>query len=77
MILARDEYVICTKKKKKSRSGYEPPQQCVTESGAQTLLNYAEKSDDELVKVELACLSISDVIAKKFKYHKTCYQSLT
>ena len=47
------------------RSGYESLQQCVTESGAQTLLNYADKSDDEYVKVELASLSVSDVIAKE------------
>ena len=47
------------------RSGYESLQQCVTESEAQTLLNYADKSDDEYVKVELASLSVSDVIAKE------------
>ena len=47
------------------RSGYESLQKCVTESGAQTLLNYADKSDDEYVKVELAILSVSDVIAKE------------
>ena len=66
--------MICRKKKtKKSGRGYESLQQCVTESGAQTLLNYADKSDDEYVKVELANLSIADVIAKEFKCHKTCY----
>ena len=78
LILARDECVIRRKKKtKKGGSGYESLQQCVTESGAQPLLKYDDKSDDEYVKVELASLSISDVIAKGFKYHRTCYQSLT
>ena len=41
------------------------------------MLNYADKSDNEYVKVELAGLSISDVISEEFKYHRTCYQSLT
>ena len=41
------------------------------------MLNYVDKSDDEHVKVGLASLSISDVVAKEFKYHRTCYQSLT
>ena len=62
---------------KTSRSGYESLQQCVTKSGAQTLLNYVDKSDDEHVKVGLASLSISDVVAKELKYHRTCYHSLT
>ena len=70
--------MICRKKKtKKGGSAYELLQQCVTESGAQTLLNYGDNSDDKYVKVELTSLSISDVIAKEFKYHRTCYQSLT
>ena len=78
LVLARDESMICRKKKtKKGGSGYELLQQCVTESGAQTLLNYADKNDDKYFKVKLASLSISDVIAKEFKYHRTCYQSLT
>ena len=67
LILARDECVICRKKKtNKVESRYESLQQCVTESGAQTFLNYADKSDDDYVKVKLASLSISDVIAKEF-----------
>ena len=41
------------------------------------MLNYLDKSDDEYVTVDFAGLSISDVIAKDFKYHKTWYQSLT
>ena len=70
--------VICRKKiTNKGGSGYESLQQCVTESVAQTLLNCTDKSDDEYVKDKLASLSISDVIAKEFKYHRTCYQSLT
>ena len=88
LILARDECVICRKKKSNDvESGYESLQQCVTESGAQTFLNYADKSDvhksdddksdDEYVKVKLAGLSMSDVTAKEFKYRRTCYQSLT
>ena len=88
LILASDECVICRKKKTNDvESGYESLQQCVTESGAQTFLNYADKSDvdksdddksdDEYVKVKLASLSISDVTAKEFKYHRTCYESLT
>ena len=78
MILARDECVILGgKKTKQSGSGYESLQQCVTGSGAQTLLNYADKCDDDYVKVELASLSVSGVITKGFKYHRTCYQSLT
>ena len=36
-----------------------------------------DKSHDEHVKVKLASLFISDVIAKEFKYHRTCCQSLT
>ena len=65
--MARDECVICRKKKTNTvESGYESLQQCVTESGAHTFLNYADKSDDEYVKVKLASLSISDVIAKEF-----------
>ena len=54
--MACGECVICRKKlrTKNNGSGYESLQQCVTESGAQTLLNYADKSDDEHVKVKLA-----------------------
>ena len=39
------------------------------------MLNCTDKSDDEYVKDKLASLSKSDVIAKEFKYHRTCYQS--
>ena len=75
VVLARIECLICRKRKtKKGGSGYEVLQQCVTESSAQTLLNYAEKSDDEYVKVQLAGLTVFDIIAKEFKYHRSCYQ---
>ena len=63
--------------RKKIGSGYESWQQRVTVSGAETLLNYADKNDDESGKVKLASLSVSNVMAKEFKYYRTCYQILT
>ena len=65
------------KKQEKQKWLFELVQQCVTESGGETLLKYVDKSDNVHVKVDFAGLSISHAIGKDFKYHKISCQSLT
>ena len=49
---------------------------CTTEASATCLLEFRDNVDDFYASVQLACLDTPTVIAKEFKYHRTCYQSL-
>ena len=46
----------------------------VTGASAECLLDYGNKNIDEYVSLKLAGLSVNEAIAKKFKYHPTCYK---
>ena len=48
---------------------------CVTETAACALLEFAKFCPD--VEAEFAGLTSSQIIAKEFKYHRTCYRSLS
>lgn len=74
-ILARDECLFCRKKKTEKGSGYEKLIVCSTYASASNLLKYRDTSVDSYAKVQLATLDAPTVIAKEFKYHRTCYKS--
>ena len=60
---------------KKGKTGYEALTTVETDDTASVLQNFA--SSYEAVTHEFAGLSISQITAKKFKYHGTCYRDLT
>ena len=60
---------------KKGKTGYEALTTCETDDTASVLQNFA--SSCEAVTHEVAGLSISQITAKEFKYHRTCYRDLT
>ena len=69
---------MCRKSKTKSvGSGYEKLTVCDLESVAATLIKYSNECDDEYFTVQVGQLSISDVQAKEFKYHRSCYRTIT
>ena len=45
--------------------------------GAATLSEYAENSRDRYAEIQLTGLTISDVKAKEFQYHRSCYRHLS
>ena len=40
-------------------------------------INYSNECNDEYFTVRVEQLSISDVLAKKFKHHRSCYRKIT
>ena len=68
---------MCSKSKTKSGgSGYEKLTVCDLESVAATLIKYSNECDGEYFTVQVGQLSISDVLAKEFKYHRSCYRTV-
>ena len=65
------------RKTKKTGSGYEVLQKCVTVTSTASLLDYVNKSSDEYAALKLAGLSENEIIAKEFKFHCTCYKDIT
>ena len=69
---------MCRKSKTKSGgSGYEKLTVCDLESVAATLIKCSNECDDEYFTVQVGQLSTSDVLAKEFKYHRSCYRTIT
>ena len=69
---------MCRKNKTKSgASGYEKCTVCDLEYAAETLIKYSNECDDEYFTVQIGQVSISDVITKEFKYHRSCYRTIT
>ena len=76
-VLARQECVICRERKtKKGGSGYETYERCETINGAEILIAHAHSGTDEYVSVELQDLTIADILAKEFMYHRSCYRNI-
>ncbi|CAB4038823.1 Hypothetical predicted protein, partial [Paramuricea clavata] len=77
-ILADHECCICgTKKTARTGSGYEPLRKCVTENGAETLMQQAEKDDEyPSLRAEVAGVDWQTIIAREYYYHKSCYKKL-
>ena len=75
--LAAIECVKCRKKQSaKSSSGYKKLQKVVTFDGAYRLKETVVKRNDaEWMVVQLGSLSETEIIAKEFYYHKTCWKS--
>ena len=69
--------IICRTKRcnKKRKTGHEALATCKTDDKASVFQNFA--SSYEAVTHEFAGLSISQITAKGFKYHRTCYRDLT
>ena len=69
--------IICRTKRcnKKGKTSYEALTTCQTDDTASDFQNFA--SSCGAVTHELAGLSISQITAKEFKYHRTCYRDLT
>ena len=64
-------------KTKPGGSGYEKFTVCDLKSVATTLIEYSNECDDEYFTVQVGQLSISGVLAKEFKYHRSCYRTIT
>ena len=74
--MADHECCICGTKKT-ARSGYEPLKKCVTENGAETLMQQAEKDDEyPSLRAEVAGVDWQTIIAREYYYHKSCYKKL-
>jgi len=77
-ILAKNECIICQRNKTAhTGTGYEELIKCVTIEAAVTLIDYARNSDDQYVKTQLMNSGQDVVIAKEFKFHRTCYRDIT
>ena len=74
--MADHECCICgTKKAARSGSGYEPLKKCITENGAETLMQQAEKDDEyPSLRAEVAGVDWQTIIAREYYYHKSCYK---
>ena len=76
-VLARQEWVICRKRKtKKGGSGYETYERCEAINGAGTLIAHPHSGTGEYVSVELQDLTIANILAKEFMYHRSCYRNI-
>ena len=71
------ECVLCRKKKKSDGSRYETYVKCESRDSAETLMTYASSGKDECVSVELQDLTISEILAKEYMYHKSCYINIS
>lgn len=70
LILAKKECVFCKRQRTATKgSGYENLVKCVTNAAAETILTFGMNCD----VVELVGLNHSNVIAKEFHYHRSCY----
>ena len=78
-ILAPKKCIICQNEKTNhTKSGYEKLVKCTTESSAKKLRLYGDHSDDEYAKAQLqTCSSLSEILAKDFFYHRSCYQDFS
>ena len=66
-VLARQECVICRKRKtKKGGSGY----------GTETLIAHTHSGTNEYVSVALQDLTIANILANEFMYHRSCYRNI-
>ena len=76
-ILAPKHCIICRTERcnKKGKTGYEPLLTCETDAAACALRDFASTCPD--IEAEFAGLSISEITAKEFKYHRTCYRTLS
>ena len=69
---------ICQANKTALRgSGYEVLIKCVTTLSANALISYAKSCENEYVTVELEHTSMSEVIAREYQYHRSCYKKIT
>ena len=75
--LAPNICIICRTKRcnKKVKTGYEALTTCETDDTASVLQSFSMSC--EAVTHEFAGLSISQITAKEFKYHRSCYRDLT
>ena len=75
--LAPNICIICRTKRcnKKGKTGYEVLTTCETDDTASVLQSFSMSC--EAVTHEFAGLSISQITAKEFKYHRSCYRDLT
>ena len=48
-----------------------------TSDGSEFLLSYASSSKNDYLSVQLYGLSVAQVLAKKFYFHRTCYRDLS
>ena len=76
-VLAREEYVMCRKRKtKKGGSGYETYERCETINGTETLIAHTHSGTNEYVSVALQDLTIANILANEFMYHRSCYRNI-
>ena len=76
--MAKKECVICQAHKTGSKgTGYETLTKCVTTSAAEALLSLANKRENEYTSFELTGLTASNIIAKEYHYHRSCYKNIT
>ena len=77
-VLAKKECLICQKNKKSSSgSGYEKLVKNTTDEGSHLLKSYAEMGKNEHMTVQLTSLSISQIAATEFYYHRSCYRDIS
>ena len=50
---------------------------CESRDSAETLMTYASSGKDECVSVELQDLTTSEILAKEYMYHKSCYRNIS
>ena len=73
VILQPIECITCrSKKTAPGSSGYEDLTKCTRNSGSESLLLFAEESPDNHVRAQRSGLSVNDVLAREFFYHRSC-----
>ena len=77
--MAPNECIICLQKKTaKSGSGYENIVTCTTTASAKQLQKFGNECENPQIYAQFApCVTTSDLIAKEFRYHRSCYKDLT
>ena len=77
-VLAKKECLICQKNKTSSSgSDYEKLVKNTTDEGSHLLKSYAEMGKNEHMTVQLTSLSISQITATEFYYHRSCYRDIS
>ena len=78
MILQPIECIICRSKKTEPGSSvYEDLTKCTKKSGSESLLLFAEESPDDCVRAQLLGMSVNDVLAREYFYHRSCQRNIT
>ena len=76
VILASKKCVICQcQKTSEGGSGYEPIIKCITTSSAEVLNCFGKKLNNPYIQTQLANIFASEIIAKEFYFHRTCYKN--